>query len=336
MSDPPVVVLAMSPVLCAGLVRPAQLERLHGLATVPDPEPLARFDEPRADALLSRAEILLTGWGCPPLDAELLARAPALRAVVHAAGTVKNHVTPACFERGLAISSAAAANALPVAEYTLAAILFANKRAFQLSRRYCELRAFRLWAAETPGLGNYRKRIGLVGASRIGRRVLALLAPFHFEVRLSDPTLSDAEARALGVECCPLEELLPWCDVLSLHAPLVHSTQGMLDAGRLALLRDGATLVNTARGGLVDAVALEAELVSGRIAAVIDTTEPEVLPADSPLYELPNVFLTPHIAGSMGDETERMVDLALDEIERLARGAPLEHGILRDDWEQIA
>ena len=102
MSEPPVVVLAMSPVVCAGLVRPAQLERLRALATVPDPEPLGRFDEPRAEALLARAEILLTGWGCPPLDAALLARAPALRAVVHAAGTVKNHVTEACFERGLA------------------------------------------------------------------------------------------------------------------------------------------------------------------------------------------------------------------------------------------
>jgi phosphoglycerate dehydrogenase-like enzyme len=336
MSDPPVVVLAMSPVLCAGLVRPAQLERLRAIATVPDPEPLGQFHEPRAEALLGQAEILLTGWGCSPLDANLLARAPRLRAVVHAAGTVKNHVTEACFERGLAISSAAAANAVPVAEYTLAAILLANKRAFQLSHRYHELRAFRLWAAETPGLGNYRKRIGLVGASRIGRRVLALLAPFDFEVRVSDPTLSDEEQRALGVKCCPLDELLPWCDVLSLHAPLVPSTQGLLDARRLSLLRDGSTLVNTARGGLVDTVALEAELASGRIAAVIDTTEPEVLPADSPLYELPNVFLTPHIAGSMGNETERMVDCALDEIERLARGDALEHGILRADWEQIA
>ena len=166
--------------------------------------------------------------------------------------------------------------------------------------------------------------------------MLALLAPFDFEVRVSDPTLSDEEARVLGVERCPLDELLPWCDVLSLHAPLVPSTQGLLDARRLSLPRDSATLVNTARGGLVDAAALEAELVSGRIAAVIDTTEPEVLPADSPLYELPNVLLTPHIAGAMGNETERLVDCALDEIERFARGAPLEHDILRSDWERIA
>jgi phosphoglycerate dehydrogenase-like enzyme len=301
-----------------------------------DAEPLAAFGEPRAGALLERAEVLLTAWGCPPLDESVLARAPRLRAVVHAAGTVKNHVTEACFARGLRVSSAAAANALPVAEYTLAAILFANKRVFQLQRRYRELRAFRLWSQEAPGLGNFRKRVGIVGASRIGRRVIELLRPFDLEVSLHDPTLDPAAARALGAEPLELDELLARSDVVSLHAPSLPGTRHLLDARRLALLRDGATLVNTARGALVDARALEAELVSGRIAAVIDTTEPEILPADSPLYDLPNVFLTPHVAGAMGAETERLVDLALDEIERLVRGEPLAHEVRREDWDRIA
>jgi phosphoglycerate dehydrogenase-like enzyme len=101
-------------------------------------------------------------------------------------------------------------------------------------------------------------------------------------------------------------------------------------------MRDGAVLINTARGALVDHAALVRELSSGRIHAVIDTTEPELLPADSPLYELPNVFLTPHIAGAMGDETWRLVDLALGEIERFVRGEPLEHEVGRADLEVIA
>src|SRR5512139_1268251 len=122
MAARPVALLAMAPRLTEGLVGPAHLERLRALCEVPDPVPLARFDEPRAPALLARAEILLSGWGCPPLDAPVLAAAPRLRAVVHAAGTVKSHVTPACFERGVRVVSAAAANALPVAEYTVAAI----------------------------------------------------------------------------------------------------------------------------------------------------------------------------------------------------------------------
>jgi len=332
----PVVVLAMAPALVRGMLRREHTERLARSCRVPDPEPLARLDDPRADALLADAEVLLTGWGCPPLDAAILARAPRLRAVVHAAGTVKNHVTPACFDRGLAVSSAAAANAVPVAEYTLAAILLANKRIFRLQRLYRDLRSWRLWERELPRLGNRGARVGLVGASRIGRRVLELLQPFALERRVHDPSLAPEEARALGATPCGLDELLAWADTVSLHAPLVDATRGLLGRRRLALLRDGAVLVNTARGALVDTAAPTEELVSGRIDAVLDTTDPEVLPADSPLYELENVFLTPHVAGAQGPETRRMADLALDEIERYARGEPLQHGVRREDMERIA
>lgn len=330
------VVLVLAPAIAPGLVRPDHLERLRALCEVPDPEPLPNFDDPRAGALLARAEVLLTGWGCPPLTAEVLADAPGLRAVFHAAGTVKNHVTDACWERGLVISSAASANAIPVAEYTLAAILFANKRVLQLQQRYRQVRQFRLWALEEPGLGNYRKRVGIVGASRIGRRVIALLRPFDLEIWVSDPYCEAAEAEALGAKLVQLDELIAGCDVVSLHAPSLPETHHLLDRRRLALLPDGSTLINTARGALVDHEALERELVSGRIYAVIDTTDPEVLPADSPLYELPNVLLTPHIAGAVGDETGRMVDLALDEIERFAGGEPLQHEVRREDMGRIA
>jgi len=178
--------------------------------------------------------------------------------------------------------------------------------------------------------------VGIVGASRIGRRVIELLRPFDLDVLLHDPWVDDDDARRLGARALPLDELLAGCDVVSLHAPAVPETRHMLDARRLALLRDGATLVNTARGALVDGKALELELVSGRIAAVLDTTDPEILPSDSPLYELPNVFLTPHIAGSLGDETSRMTELALDEIERFTQGRPLQHAVRREDWDRIA
>ncbi len=297
---------------------------------------MARFDEPRADALLGEAEILLSGWGCPPLTAAVLDRAPRLRGVFHAAGTVKHHVTEACWERGLVVSSAAAANALPVAEYTLAAILWANKRVFALRERYREVRQLRLWSREAPGLGNFRRCVGIVGASHIGRRVIELLRPFDLEVHVCDPYLDDAGAANLGARRAELDDLLASCDVVSLHAPALPETRHLLDRRRLALLRDGATLVNTARGWLVDHEALEAELSSGRISAVIDTTEPEVLPASSPLYDLPNVFLTPHIAGAQGEETVRLLDLALDEIERFVRGEALVHEVRRADLEHVA
>ncbi len=332
----PTIVLAMAPALTTGLFPDALLERLRAAGEMPDPEPLARFDDARAEKLLSQADVLLTAWGCPPLDEALLARAPKLRAVLHAAGTVKQHVTPACFARGIAVSSAAAANALPVAEFTLAAILFANKRIFRLRERYREVKGFRFWPQEFPGLGNYDKTVGIVGASHIGRRVLELLRPFDLRRLLFDPFVDDAGAAALGARKVALDDLLRESDVVSLHAPALPETRHLLDGRRLALLRDGATLVNTARGSLVDMEALVRELESGRIDAVIDTTEPEVLPPDSRLYALANVFLTPHVAGSMGTETRRMAELAVAELERFARGEPLRHAVRADDLARVA
>jgi phosphoglycerate dehydrogenase-like enzyme len=336
MADRPTVVLAMVPLLTPRLFTPALLNRLRALCELPDAEPLTTFEEDRAIALLPHADILLTGWGCPPIGRRVLERAPRLRAIVHAAGTIKDHVTDACWERELQVSSAAAANAVPVAEYTLAAILFANKRVFRMQRAYAAKREFRLWARKFPGLGNFNKTIGIVGASRIGRRVIELLRPFDVDVQVADPHLSDADAAALGVRRVELDELLRTSDVVSLHAPAVAATKHMIDRRRLALLRDGTTLINTARGWLVDGEALTAELVSGRIDAVIDTTEPEVLPPDSPLYDLPNVFLTPHIAGALGDETQRMAILAIDEIAHFVAGQPFLHGVRREDLERIA
>lgn len=332
----PTVVLAMVPMFTAGQFTAAHFARLEAVADLPDRQPLTDLGDARATALLAGADVLLTGWGCPLLDEAALARAPRLRAIVHAAGTVKPHVGEACWDRGLLVSSAAAANAVPVAEYTLAAILFANKRVFRLQRRYRALREYRLWPREAPGLGNYRKVVGLIGASQVGRKVLELLRPFDFELLLHDPYVGADEAAALGARWLELDALLAAADVVSLHAPALPATHNLLDRRRLALLRDGAVLINTARGWLVDGEALTAELVSGRIEAVIDTTEPEVLPPDSPLYDLDNVFLTPHIAGALGHETQRLADHAVAEIERFARGQPFATPVRREELERLA
>jgi phosphoglycerate dehydrogenase-like enzyme len=303
-------------------------------------EPLAAFDAPGAATQLAEIEILVSGWGCPPLDEVALAKAPRLQLVAHAAGTVKNHVGPACFDGGIRVVAAAAANAVPVAEFTLAAILLSGKRAFTLRERYRELRSFRFWSQEVEDPGNFRKTVGVVGASHIGRRVLKALRAFDYRCLLYDPTLTgsqgEAEAAAIGAQLVELDTLLERSDIVSLHAPSLPETHHLLDAQRLALLRDGTVLINTARGALVDGEALTRELVSGRIEAVLDTTEPEVLPAGSPLYTLPNVFLTPHIAGSLARERERMVELVLDEVERFTRGEPLQHEVLRQHLDRIA
>ncbi len=320
--------LAFAPLMPPALFRTADWRRLEAFCSIPDAMPLRAFNDARASALLAEAQILVTGWGCPRIDAAVLEAAPRLRLIAHAAGSVKALVGPEAFDRGITVVSAADANALPVAEFTVGAILFANKRVFDLAAAYRrERRGLNLYLSAPAAIGNFGKVIGLIGASRIGRRVAELLRPYDFELLLADPLVSAEDARALGAEKLELDELLARSDVVSVHAPSLPETRHMLDARRLGLMRDGTILINTARGALIDQAALIAELVSGRLSAVLDVTEPDILPAESPLYDLPNVLLTPHIAGAMGEERQRFGRLVTDEIERFIRGEALRHAI---------
>ncbi|WP_405999079.1 hydroxyacid dehydrogenase [Streptomyces sp. NBC_00829] len=320
----PAVLLAMGPGIAERLFTDRHRDRLAALART-DPRLIAHdlaAPGPAVATALAEADVLFTCWGATPLTADVLNRAPRLRAVVHAAGSVKHHITEACWERGIAVTSAAAANALPVAEYTLAAILFAGKHVLRSAQRYGQLHGDYDWQRDLDGAGNYRRTVGVVGASRIGRRVIELLRPFDLDVLLYDPYVGTAEAAGLGVTSTGLDELCSLSGIVTVHAPQLPATRHMLDGRRLALLPDGATLINTSRGSLIDESALLPELVSGRLHAVLDVTDPEVPPADSPLYSLPNVLLTPHIAGSLGNELHRLTDLSLDELERFASGLP--------------
>jgi phosphoglycerate dehydrogenase-like enzyme len=295
------------------------------------------FADSAAAAALREADLLFTCWGVPALDEPALAAAPRLRAVVHAAGSIRRHITEACWRRGLHVSSAAWANALPVAEYTVAVVLLANKRVLPIRDAYRAQRGARpdLHTLYTD-VGNYHRTVGIVGASRIGRRVLELLRPYDLEPLLYDPFFTPAQATSLGARLVGLDELCAQSHVVSIHAPQLPATRHLVNRDRLALLRDGATLINTARGSLVDQDALIAELSTGRIDAVIDVTDPDVLPADSPLYDLPNVLLTPHIAGSLGNELHRMAAAAVEEVERYAAGLPFAHPVSREDMEYSA
>ncbi|GAA0685705.1 hydroxyacid dehydrogenase [Kitasatospora atroaurantiaca] len=332
----PRAVLAMHPQLAPQLIDPRTLARLTSLAEIDPAVILDDFTTPEALAALADTEVLVTSWGCPPIDEAVLAAAPRLRAVLHAAGSVKHHVTEACWERGIQVTSAAWANALPVAEYTLAAILFANKQVLRMAADYRERRAPYDWQAAYSNVGNYRRTVGIVGASQIGRRVLELLRPFDLHLLLHDPYVDPEEAAALGACLVELDELCALSDVVSVHAPQLPSTRHMIDRRRLALMPDGATVVNTSRGSLIEQDALIAELVTGRLDAVLDVTSPEVLPADSPLYELTNVLLTPHAAGSLGGELHRLAAAAADELACYVAGLPFAHPVLAQDIHRTA
>ncbi|GGS40621.1 2-hydroxyacid dehydrogenase [Streptomyces daghestanicus] len=332
----PRTVLAMSRETGDALRHEGAVDRLLEVADLAPDLLVTDFADPAAAPALADAEVLLTHWGCPPLTGRALTAMPRLRAVVHAAGSVKHHITDAVWERGIAVSSASAANALPVAEYTLAVILLAGKRVLDSARLYRERRVRYPLLPYYAGHGNYRRVVGVVGASRTGRRVIELLRPFDFTVLVHDPYLDDAEAARLGVRRAGLDELARRSHVVTIHAPELPETRHLFDARRLALLPDGATLVNTARGSLVDTEALVTQLTSGRIHAVLDVTEPDVPPADSPLYGLPNVLLTPHIAGSLGGELGRLADHAAAEISRYARGRPFAHPVTAQELSRTA
>ena len=309
------------------------------LAMAPGLDEAAFGDEHRrrlaavGDVVHDDPEILLGHWGCPRLDQAALDAMPNLRLFAYAAGTVKEIVTPTVWSRGIVVTSAAAANAVPVAEFTLAAILFANKGVLASRER---VRDPDVRIRRPRPVGNVAKRIGLIGASLVGRRVIELLRPFDLEVVVSDPYLDDDEARRLGVTRVELDELVATSDVVSVHAPDLPSTRHLVGAPQLAAMRDGTTLVNTARGAIVDTDALVDALRGGRISAVLDVTEPEPLPAGHPLLALPNAFVTPHVAGALGSELGRLADLAITEIERFVAGQPPLHPVHERDLERMA
>ncbi|WP_101848242.1 hydroxyacid dehydrogenase [Zhihengliuella sp. ISTPL4] len=311
--------------------------RLHALVAADGRLHVPSLDDPVVDDHLSRVEVLVTGWGAPALDAPLLDRLPRLRAVFHAAGSVRSLVSGAFWERDILLTSAAEANAAPVAEYTLAMILLSGKRALLPLREDDAQYDLRVGPRVGGRIGNLDRTVGIVGFSRIGRRVVELLRPFPgLEVLVADPYADPDAVAAAGARLVRLDALLPAVDVLSLHAPALPSTERMIGAPQLAALRDGATLLNTARGTLLDHDALLAECASGRLDAILDVTDPEPLPPDHPLLRLPNVAVTPHLAGSLGTEAHRLADAALDELEAWADGRPPRHPVHRTDLAHSA
>jgi phosphoglycerate dehydrogenase-like enzyme len=283
---------------------------------------LAAVDDPAG------AEIALATWGTPPMDDAFLDRWPRLRTVLYAAGSVRAFVTDALWDRGVRVSSAAEINAACVAEYTVGVILFSLKHGWRLAA------AMR----QDDGLpdrhavpGAYGSVVGLVSLGAVGQLVRHRLRPFDLRVLAFDPFVEPAEARKLRVELVGLDELFARSDVVSLHTPLLDETRGLITGQLLASMRPGATFVNTARGAIVRESELIAVLRSRPdLQAVLDVTDPEPAAPSSPLRTLPNVVLTPHVAGCVGPERRRLGSAMVAELRRLLAGQPLRWEVTRE------
>lgn len=284
--------------------------------------------------ILHEAEIIFSGWGMPRMDEAFLAHTPNLKAVFYGAGSIKACTTAAFWARNIPITSSYAANAVPVAEFTLAQILLCLKKTWQYA---FVIKRDQAYGVKFTLPGAYGSTVGIISLGMIGRLVCRHLQHFDVKVIAYDPFVNAADAAALGVELCPLEEIFQQADVISLHTPWLPETVGLITGAHLASMKAGATLINTARG----AVIREAEMIAvlqqrPDLFAVLDVTYPEPPVAGSPLYTLPNVVLTPHIAGSLDAECQRMGQLVVDELQRFLAGEPLQWAISREQAAVMA
>lgn len=281
-------------------------------------------------AMLPGAAAVITSWGSPAFTPEMIAAADSLEVIGHAAGTIKHMVPKEAFDRGIRALSAAPVIADSVAEWTLWAMLMMQRDVLRYDRRMKEERGWR--RPEEWGQELYYKKVGVVAASMVGRRTIALLEPFHCDVAVYDPYLSDEAAAELGVRKLSLEALFATSDIVTDHAPSTPETHKMIGAKHFRAMPDGALFVNSARTWTLDEEAMIAELRTGRIRAVLDVFGQEPLPAESPLRDLDNVFLTPHIAGGTKESRARLVQGIAEDMARIFAGQPSQMAVT---WERL-
>ena len=274
----------------------------------------------RGAEITRQAEVAFATWGMPTLTVEELnEHFPKLKAVFYGAGSVRPFA-PALFDRGIRVFSAWQANAVPVAEFAFAQIVLALKGYFLVQQLTRTSRA-QASALFQRFPGGYEASVGLIGCGAVGRRVAGLLKGMDVTVYVSDPYLSDADAEALGVIKTDLDTLFAVCDVISNHLPNIPSTVGLIRREHLMGMKKTAAFINTGRGPQLSETDLYDALVAEPTrTALLDVMTDEANSDHNPLNALGNCFITPHIAGSAGQEVWRMAQYMLDEFERFQRG----------------
>ncbi len=297
--------------------------------------PLTSPELSRRLELLRDVEIIMGGWGTAVMDEEFLAAAPDLRAVFHGAGSVKAVVSEAFWRRGIRIVSAYPMNAVPVAEYTVSAILLSLKQVWKYALGMQRERRYLPKTGVMPG--GFRSTVGIISLGAIGQRVVTMLKGTDLHVVAHDPFCGAAQAAELGVELVSLDEIFRRSHVVSLHTPWLPETEELITGAHFSLLREGATFINTARGIIVrEQEMIEVLRARPDLTAVLDVTRPEPPLPDSPLLALPNVVLTPHIAGAMDGECRRLGYFLLDELDCYLGGNPSRWCLTREHMARMA
>lgn len=285
-------------------------------------------------------EYIFSTWSMPGgnEDKDDFARFfPNAKALFYAAGSVK-YFAQHYFDKNIRIFSAFAANAVPVAEFTVAQILLANKGYYQALRNFNSPEKHQIAGdISRAHAGNYNTKVGIVGAGMIGKKVIELLKPFKLDIMIYDVFVSAEKAKELGgTKVNTLEELFAVCDVVSNHLANVPATVGIFKGEHFENMKKNGTFINTGRGAQIDEKEmLDALKKRPDVSAILDVTVEEP-PKNSLFYELDNVFLTPHIAGSQANEVARMSEMVVDQFENLLKGLPTKYEITEKMLETMA
>lgn len=285
---------------------------------------------------LKGCEIAFSTWGMPKFTKEEIKEyMPDLKAVFYAAGTVQYFARP-FLESGIKVFSAFAANAVPVAEYTFAQIILAAKGYYQAAGSY-RLLPLRSFAFANSATGNYGCKVGLVGLGAIGRMVAERLKALDVEVYACDPFIDKKIADELGVTLVDMETLFSECDVISNHLANKPELENVFNRRLFKKMKKHSTFINTGRGAQVAEFSLALSLLLHPSRTfVADVLKHETFPYASPLFWVPNAVLTPHIAGSTGNEPQRMAYYMTEEMERFLSDAPTRWEITLEALERMA
>ncbi len=294
------------------------------------------LDAAEVASLIEGASVALTGWGTPSLVDLLRDGDQTVGLIAHTAGTIRHLVPEERLGDGLRVSHAAGVIAGSVAELVVGQAITLLRQVRQFDEGLRRGEGWHDLLGRYPGHLLGSQTVGVVGSGYVGQRVIQLLLAFGCRVVVADPYLTDERAAELGVERVELDELFRQSQVVTLHAPVLPSTIGMVGAAQLALLRDGAVFMNIARAAIVDDDALVAELRTGRFRAVLDVFPEEPIPSDSPYLTMDNVVVTPHIGGRTEETNLLQGQAMVEEIGRYLQGQPLQYEVTPAMWQTMA
>ena len=299
---------------------PAHFERLSNFGDLHVYDRNDYNDRDYVLEFIKDSNLIITAWGSPKIDDEMIRLCPNLCGIIHAGGGIKGLLSDEFIKRGLFISSANGALADGVAESTVAMAVAACKGMFTLPN---DARNGFWYENRSKVKDFYDIKVGIVSVGDIGKRVIKLLKNYEVEILAYDPFVSAEEISELGAKKCEFEYLLAESDVISIHTPDIPQTDNMFNYKNLHLIKDGAVIINTARANVIDDDAFIKELSKNRFMAVLDVTKGAPNDKNHPYRKLPNVVLFPHIAGAVSNGCRRMGKFAVEEAERLYQGEEL-------------